>query len=73
MTGSELRRIIDANEIGQADLARLVGVTPKAIWFWLRGDRKIPGPMIAYLRLYTMLPDEFKQYELGRLKFKGAD
>jgi helix-turn-helix protein len=73
MTSSELKAILEELGISQADFARLIGVTPRAVTLWLAGDRAIPGPAEAYARLLRLLPLSLRQVELNRLKQKGTD
>ena len=68
MTADDLLAHIDAIGIGQADLARLVDVTPRAVSFWVKEGRDIPGPVQAYLRLLRSLPANLRAVELSRLK-----
>jgi hypothetical protein len=67
MSPSELRSAIASLAIAQSDLARLVDVTPRAISLWLSGERAVPGPMAAYLRLLLSLPQGQREAELARL------
>ncbi|MDQ0473775.1 helix-turn-helix domain-containing protein [Labrys wisconsinensis] len=68
MTGDELKAILDAAGLSQADFARLLGVTSRAVNLWMVGDRAIPGPAEAYLRLLGALPPNLRQAELARLR-----
>ena len=70
--GNELRELLESIGITQADFSKLVGVTTRCVHFWVSRQHKIPGPVVAYVRLYCLLPPELKQFELGRLKFKCA-
>jgi T3SS negative regulator,GrlR len=54
-------------EITQADFARLIEVTPRAISMWLGGERSIPGSVEAYLRLLNSLTTTQLLTELARL------
>ena len=42
--------------LSQADFARLVGVTSRAVALWTAGERSIPGPIESYLRLLQSAP-----------------
>lgn len=59
--------------ITQADFARLIGVTPRAVTLWVAEQRPIPGPADAYLRVLQLLPPSLRQMEFNRLKQKGTD
>src|SRR3984885_14920881 len=73
MISIELEAILAELEITQADFARLIGVTPRAITLWVAEQRSIPGPAEAYLRVLQLLPQNLRQVELNRLKQKGTD
>lgn len=73
MTSGELAAVLADLGITQADFARLVGVTSRAITLWVAEQRSIPGPAEAYLRVLQLLPQNLRQVELNRLKRKGTD
>ena len=54
--------------LSKSDVARLLGVTVRAVDFWSSGSREIPGPVAAYLRLLGSLPPAIRAQELARLK-----
>ena len=56
MTAAELRAAVGKLDLSQAQLARLLDVTPRAINTWLSGTRPVPGPVAAYLRLFASTP-----------------
>jgi DNA-binding transcriptional regulator YdaS (Cro superfamily) len=72
MTGSELKAALAELALAQADFARLIGVTPRAVNLWVSDGRGIPGPAEAYLRVFQLLPPNLRQNELGRLKERGT-
>src|SRR6266436_3751706 len=72
MTNDELRSALAEMGLGQSELARLIGVTSRAVSLWLSGDRAIPGPAEAYIRLFRVLPPGLRQIELNRLKERGT-
>jgi hypothetical protein len=72
MNSSELEASLAELGITQADFARLIGVTPRAIALWVGEQRSIPGPAEAYLKLLKDLPQNLRQVELNRLKQKGT-
>jgi hypothetical protein len=73
MTSGELKAVLGALVLSQADFARLIGVTPRAVNLWLTEERSIPGPAAAYARLLAMLPMNLRQVELSRLRQRGTD
>jgi hypothetical protein len=72
MNSGELETVLAELGITQADFARLIGVTPRAIALWVGEQRSIPGPAEAYLKLLKQLPQNLRQVELNRLKQKGT-
>ena len=70
MSRAELRDILTSLELTQADLAALVGLTPRAVSSWMSGEREVPGPVEAYLGLLGAAPQSVRQEELKRLKRK---
>ncbi len=73
MTSDELKAALAELGITQADFARLIGVTSRAITLWVAEQRSIPGPAEAYLRVLQLLPQNLRQVELNRLKRKGTE
>jgi hypothetical protein len=73
MSVEELKAILVELGITQADFARLVDVTPRAVALWMAAERSIPGPVEAYIRLLRLLPPNLRQIELNRLKQKGSN
>ena len=72
VTAGELRQFLSEVEITQAEFARLIAVTSRAVSLWLSGERPIPGPVEAYLRLLGKAPPSLSQTEFNLLKQKGA-
>jgi hypothetical protein len=72
MTNIDLRMLLEELDLSYAAFARLVEVTPRAVTLWLSGDRTIPGPAVAYLRAFKLLPLNLRQVELSRLKHRGT-
>lgn len=70
MTPAQLRSHLDQLEISQSDLAKLLGVTPRAVSMWLSEERAIPGPVQSYIRLLCSLPRAQRAAELARLGAK---
>jgi|SRR5271163_1777543 len=73
MIGDHLRKVLTEFGITQADFARLIGVTPRAVTLWMTGERPVPGPVDGYLRLFHLLPLNLRQVELSRLRQKGIE
>jgi hypothetical protein len=72
MRGDELRALAVEFGLPHVDLARLLGVTSRAVTLWIAEERNIPGPAEAYLRIFRLLPPNLRQIELNRLKQKGS-
>jgi DNA-binding transcriptional regulator YiaG len=56
MNAAELRSILSALGLSQVDLARLILISTRAVNLWATGERVVPGPVAAYLRLILSLP-----------------
>jgi hypothetical protein len=66
MLVNDLKLVLDEFELTQVELAKLVSVTPRAVNMWMQGDREIPGPVEAYIRLFSMLPAAARATERAR-------
>ena len=66
MTGLELRTCLAKMGLSQVQFARQLGVTTRAVTLWLGEERSIPGPVEAYLRLFTMAPAAVRLTEVQR-------
>jgi DNA-binding transcriptional regulator YiaG len=74
MKREDLKALLLEVGLSQADFARLIGVTSRAVTLWMNDERAIPGPAEAYARVFRLLPPNIRQTELARLKyqFSGA-
>ncbi len=61
MNSNDLKSILGELELSQADFARLVGVTSRAVTLWIADERAIPGSVEGYLRLLQLLPPNLRQ------------
>jgi plasmid maintenance system antidote protein VapI len=52
VTAGDLTRRMKTAGIGDAALARALGVTPVAVWYWRQGQRAISKPMALLLAAY---------------------
>ena len=68
MTNHDLRMAIERLELSQADLAKLLEVTPRSVNMWATGQRAIPGPVAAYIRIFEMIQQPFRDAELARIR-----
>ena len=74
MTFSELCALLVELELRQTQLAKLIGVTARAVNMWCTGLRKVPGPVVAYLRIFARLTITQRHYEMknSKIAFRGA-
>lgn len=68
MDSIQLTEALVALGLEKRGFARLVGVTPRAVDLWCAGNREIPGPVVAYLRLLQSLPRALQAAELAKLE-----
>jgi transcriptional regulator with XRE-family HTH domain len=67
MDREELRVSLGNMRLSQTDFSALLGVTTRAVSLWMSGERPVPGPATAYLRLYAAAPEGVRIAELERL------
>lgn len=72
VTPEELKRLLEDLGLTQANFARLIGVTARAVNLWMMEDRAIPGPVVVYARLLGSLPGNLRQVEISRLNQRGT-
>lgn len=72
MSPTDLRSALEALALPQSDFAKLANVTPRAVSLWLSGERKVPGPLIAYVQLLLSLPAGQRDAEYTRLGLGAA-
>lgn len=68
MSASGLRDLLDLLGLKQAELARLIDVSPRTVSLWATGEISLPGPVAAYLRVLQLLPAAALAGELKRIK-----
>lgn len=73
MTSDELKAALNELALSQAEFARLIDVTSRAVALWMTEERAIPGPVDGYLRVLRLLPQNLRQNELNRLRQKGTN
>jgi transcriptional regulator with XRE-family HTH domain len=64
---SGLKDILERLGLRQAELARLLDVSPRTVSLWSTGETALPGPVAAYLRVVQSRPDVL-HVELKRLE-----
>jgi hypothetical protein len=52
MDPHQLRAALDELSLPDGEAARLLYITPNALWQYLQGKRKIPGPMVAAIEAW---------------------
>lgn len=57
MTPRQLRAALKRLGLNQVALARAVGVTPRAVRFWLAGTYPVPEPVVRLVRTWLAHPD----------------
>ena len=67
MNTENLKQAMIALGLSKSELARLLGVTLRAVSMWDSGDREIPGPAVAYLRLLQSIPKALQAKEFAQL------
>lgn len=66
MTSSDsLRKTLTQLGLSQVELATLLGVSPRTVNLWVTGQRAVPGPAAAYLRLFMSIPRNLQALELS--------
>lgn len=63
-----LKDSLDRLGLKQAELARLIEVSPRTVSLWATGESSLPGPVAAYLRVLQLLPAETLAQELKRVQ-----
>ncbi len=58
--------------LGKSEFAGLLGVTPRAVSMWLSGEREVPGPVAAYVRLFGSIPQIMQAQELAKLSSEAT-
>ncbi len=71
MNSTEFRASLDFLRISQVELARILNVTSRAVNTWATQDRRVPGPIEAYLNLLVSLPADYTAKELYRAKSRS--
>lgn len=71
MDQNQLRRTITALGLSPQVVAALLNVTPRAVSLWLNGDRSVPGPVDAYLNLFTRLSPDDQRTEVARVTLES--
>jgi transcriptional regulator with XRE-family HTH domain len=62
-----LKRILSHLGLTQAELARLLGVSPRTVSLWATGEINLPGPVKAYLRMLQSADAPVRTVEFRRL------
>lgn len=65
MSSDQLNEYLRGLGWSGAELARRLGVTPKAVSEWRRGKRQVPGPVRAYVRLVAAITVALREGKEG--------
>jgi transcriptional regulator with XRE-family HTH domain len=68
MDKNQLKFTLSLLRLSPVELARLLGITPRAVSLWLSGERGVPGPAEAYLNLFIALTLDQRAEELRKLE-----
>ena len=68
MATSNLAAKLDRLGLSPAALARLIGMDLKTVEAWVAGERKLPEPVAAYLRVLALLDPAARQVETRQLR-----
>ena len=61
MQAAELRAALQTLNLNQCQLADLLGVTRRAVQYWVSSERAVPGPVAAYVCLLQQVQEEARQ------------
>ncbi|MEQ8195138.1 MAG: hypothetical protein RIB59_11695 [Rhodospirillales bacterium] len=67
MSKEQFQSYLDRLNLSPSDFAKLIGVTSRTVNFWASGERSVPGPVQAYLRLFETLPKALREIELRNI------
>lgn len=68
MSSLSLKETLERLGLRQAELARLIDVSPRTVSLWATGESAVPGPVAAYLRVLQLLSADALAGELRRIK-----
>lgn len=64
----DIKAQMQLHGLGSAEVARLLGVSVRAVAMWRSADRAVPGPVRAYFDLLGALPKRYVALELHKLR-----
>jgi DNA-binding transcriptional regulator YiaG len=68
MTPGHLKGFLTEYRVRPSELAAMLGVTHRAVNLWMSGEREIPGPVEAYIRLLGASSAQEMAGELYRIR-----
>jgi transcriptional regulator with XRE-family HTH domain len=68
MPRGHLRAVLERLGLRQAELAKLLDVSPRTVSIWATGEAPLPGPVAAYLGLLQISHPSVVNSELRRLE-----
>jgi hypothetical protein len=73
MNGGQLRAKISGWNLSQAEFAQWLQVSPGAVTQWLAETRSIPGPVVAFVKLFESLPLSLQTLHLSQIRKGNSD
>lgn len=67
MLAAPLKDTLARLGLKQAEIAQLLGVSPRTVSLWATGEQAVPGPVQGYLRLLEQASNEIRDREFRRL------
>jgi hypothetical protein len=68
MNGIQLRAKISTWALSQTEFAQWLQVSPGAVTQWLAETRTIPGPVVAFIKLFESLPPSLQTLHLSQVR-----
>ena len=62
MNNIELEKLLTELDLTNEDFAKLLGVTPNAVRWWLDGGRKVPPTVAKLVRYFVAHPKAIKEF-----------
>ncbi len=58
----QLKNLMIQNNMDVHTIAFVLGVTPNAVTYWLKGKREVPEPISKCIRLFTRRPELINEF-----------
>ncbi|WP_395517814.1 helix-turn-helix domain-containing protein [Pseudorhizobium flavum] len=73
MNGQQLRIKLSGWNLTQTEFSQWLEVSPGAVNQWLTEARGVPGPVIAFIKLFESLPPSLQDRELSKIRKGNVD